>query len=115
MPVDDLAIAARDRRALDLRMMWRELLDADTNVSSLQAPATEDPELRAIAASLVELLAARLDQSPPAWAGAVPPLSYPILLVAARTTARRDRLAEESPEPLRKRGLIAPAGYLTVA
>lgn len=115
MRVDDLALAARERRALDLRTMWRELLDADTKVSSLLAPNTEDPELLAIAASLVELLAARLDQSPPAWAGAVLPLGYPLLLVTARTTARCDRLAEESPAPLRKRGLLAPAGYLTVA
>ena len=115
MRVDDLAVAARDLRALDVRMMWRELLEGSTDVSSIPAPHTEDTELRAIAASLVELLAVRLDQAPPLWAGDVAPLGHSLLLVTARTQAKRERLAQESPEPLRKRGLLAPAGYLTVA
>jgi hypothetical protein len=115
MRVDDLAVAARDLRALDLRMMWRELLEAGIDVSSIPPPDTADTELRAIAASLVELLAARLDQAPPAWAADVTPLDHSLLLVTARTSARRERLAQESPEPLRKRGLLAPAGYLTMA
>ncbi|MEZ4327220.1 MAG: hypothetical protein R3B40_18520 [Polyangiales bacterium] len=107
--IDDLALAARDLRALDLRMMWCELLEAGTQVASIAPPDTDD------AASLTELLAAHLGQTPPRWTAGVAPLDQPLLLVTARTEERRARLARETPEPLRKRGLVAPAGFLTMA
>lgn len=114
MLVEDLAVAARDLRAFDVRVMWRELLHECTDVASIPAPRTTDVELLAIAASLVELLASRLDQAPPSWASEVAPLDHPVFLVTARTPGRRERLTKESPEPLLKRGILAPEGFLTM-
>lgn len=114
MFVEELAVAARDLRAFDLRVMWRELLDDCADVASIPAPRTTDVELLAIAASLVELLASRLDQSPPPWASEVAPLDHPVFLVTARTPGRRERLTRESPEPLRKRRILAPGGFLKI-
>ncbi len=71
----------------------------------------------AVAASLVELLAERAGQPAPAWAADVaglPEARY--LLRSAATMKRLRRMCdEESPGPLRRRNLFAPAEFLTFA
>ena len=68
-----------------------------------------------IAAALVELLAERAGQRPPAWTCEIGAVSHPVfLLKAAEYMPRLRALCEsESPEPLRRRGLFAPPEYLT--
>jgi hypothetical protein len=53
----------------------------------------------------------------PAWTQQVPPLAVPFLLVKAFATLPRLRQAceEEGPEPLRRRGLLAPPDFLRTA
>jgi hypothetical protein len=60
------------------------------------------------------LIAARTAQQAPAWAEQIGRLSGPIYLVeaAARSPRMRARIQQESPEPLRKRNVFAPPGYL---
>ncbi len=95
---------------------------ADANRSGFGWPDAPQPEGLgpqdlAVAAGVAELLAARAGQSPPVWTAGVPAASEPILLVrAASFLPRLRRLCEEEgPEPLRRRGILAPPGFLTAA
>jgi len=85
--------------------------------SRLPAPRLEDPLKMAVAASVVELLAARAGQSAPDWARDVPPAPQPVLLVQAAASMPRTRrlCEEEGPEPFRRRRILAPPDFLTTA
>ena len=71
----------------------------------------------AIAAGVVELLAARANHAPPAWTSSVGRAPMPVYLVrAADTMPRLRRSCEtEGPQPLRSRQIYAPPEFLTVA
>lgn len=115
--IEQLAAAALNRESLQLRSLTQDLLRTTSQLSDIPRPATEDPRLLAVAASLVELFAARLHQEPPAWTREVDPLSEPLFLLAATAHLRRLRVLCETqaPEPLRKRGLYAPPNFLEFA
>ena len=72
---------------------------------------------RRIAAGVAELLAARSGQAAPEWTSAVTGASGEVCLVkAAKTMPRlRELCVREGPEPLRRRGLLAPPEFLDVA
>lgn len=71
----------------------------------------------ATAAGVAELLAAEAGQAPPAWTTGVPAAPDRLYLVRAAATMPRLRaLCErEGPEPLRRRGLLAPPEFLSIA
>jgi hypothetical protein len=77
-------------------------------------PDTADVRVRAVAAAIVELLAERAEQPPPAWTAAEGQLASPLFLVEAaqHSPKLRARVERESPAPLRKRNVFAPAQYL---
>lgn len=81
------------------------------------APRDLDPTASALAAGLTELLASRAGQAPPAWTAKVPPAPERVFLVrsAARMPRLRESCEKEGPEPLRRRGLLAPPDFLTIA
>ncbi len=83
----------------------------------LPRPVDLDTIGMAVAAGVVETLAARRGQAAPAWTADVQALSEPFLLVrAAATMPRLRHLCEtEGPEPLRRRRLLAPPEFLTAA
>jgi hypothetical protein len=64
---DQLALAAAERRSLDLRESVLTLLKQFPILELVPAPVTLDPRARAIAASLLELLAERRGQRAPQW------------------------------------------------
>jgi hypothetical protein len=103
------ALAARQWVADSIReeMIWAEVPE----------PAGLDLTELSVAAGVAELLASRVGQAPPTWASSVEALAVPICLVnAARTMPRLRRLCEEEgPEPLRRRGILAPPEFLMVA
>ena len=113
---DELAHAALERRSLDLREAVLNLLRQFPNLALAPAPDTLDPRARAIAASLLELLAERRGQIAPEWTGREGQ-TEPFFLVAAAETMPRLRLLceQEAPPALRKRNLFAPANFLEVA
>ena len=80
-------------------------------------PEGLDRTALALAAGVVELLAARAGQSAPAWAAEAPSAPGTMFLVRAATRMPRLRrlCEEEGPEPLRRRGFLAPPEFLTVA
>jgi hypothetical protein len=88
--------------------VWRD--------SEYPKPQTNDSRILAAAASLVELLASRLHQTPPPWTKDVGALPEPIYLLKAAASMKRLReLCEtEAPEPLRKRGERARPTFLNL-
>ena len=85
--------------------------------SDIPAPVGLDATERAVAAGVAELLASRAGQAPPGWAAAIPPAPRVLFLVRAAATMPRLRAVceRESPEPLRRRGLLAPPDFLSIA
>ncbi len=81
------------------------------------APEGLDPVAMAVAAGVTELLASRAGQSPPAWTAEVPAVPEPVFLVraAAKLPRLRRSCEQEGPEPLRRRGVLAPPEFLTAA
>jgi len=115
--IEQLAEFALNGDSLKLRSLYQDIVMAKPCLSDFPRPTTNDERLLATAASLAELLAERLGQSPPDWAQTIGPLSEPVHLVASAATMKRLRyLCEtESPEPLRKRRLYAPPNFLQFA
>ena len=115
--IDQLAGAALRYESLALRSLVHDLLDEYPCLADCPRPRTRDPHVLAAAASLVELLASRLGQTPPPWTAGVDPLPEPVHLLAnaAHMKHLRDLCESESPEPLRRRGLFAPPNYLEFA
>ena len=85
--------------------------------SGIARPADMDAEELAVAAGVVELLAARSGQPSPSWTVDVGESPRRIYLVRAAESMPRLRqlCEEEGPEPLRRRKIMAPPEFLTVA
>ncbi|MFZ1042153.1 MAG: hypothetical protein WAN58_12685 [Anaerolineales bacterium] len=115
--IEQLAEAALQRDSLRLRSLVQEMIHANINWSAIPRPNTGDARLLAISASLAELLAARQNQTPPAWTKEIGALSEPFFLLRSAETMKRLRtLCEtQAPEPMRKRRLFAPPNFLEFA
>jgi hypothetical protein len=115
--IEQLAEAALNGESLRLRGLTQDLLREHPRLSEHPKPETNDSQVLAAAASLLELLALRLRQAPPPWTKDVGALPEPIHLLKAAASMRRLReLCEtEAPEPLRKRGFYAPPNFLEFA
>jgi hypothetical protein len=117
---------------MDLRDLVRALLGfdalaarqwlADAQRSGLVWPEVPvplglDPTELAAAAGVAELLALRAGQAAPSWTATVPPSPTRLFLVRAALTMPRLRAAceKDGPEPLRRRGLLAPPDFLSIA
>jgi len=114
--LQQMAEALLKREALELRELvhdwWRR--SDDPTVWAEPVDATDD--VLVAAAALAELLASQADVAPPAWTAGVGTLSQPFYALAAASRLRsvRELCDRESPAPLQKRGILAPAGFLQV-
>jgi hypothetical protein len=113
MRVDELALALRARDALRARVLYAQLLACDP--ATIEQPALTDELELAIAASITELIAARLGVAAPAWTQLIGPLKTPYALVTVHLPERLARLQRESPPQLRARNLVAPENFLLAA
>ena len=115
--LEDLAQAALTGDALRLRQLAHDWLRANPHLSDCPPPNSNDPRVPIIAAALIELFADRLNQQPPTWTAQIPSLANPLyLLKSAQTMPRLRAMCQaESPPPLRKRNLFAPANFLSFA
>ncbi|MDB5323417.1 MAG: hypothetical protein JWN40_5048 [Phycisphaerales bacterium] len=115
--LEQLASAALGGDALRLRELAQEWLRENPVLSDCPPPATSDRDFQSVAAALVELFADRLAQTPPDWTARVGPMREPTFLLKAAQTMRRlrDHCESESPPPLRRRNLYAPANFLAFA
>jgi hypothetical protein len=115
--LEALAKTALERDSLHLRSLALDFVREHPDLASIVRPPTDDQQILATAAALLELLAQRCGQPAPAWTGEVGPVLEPVFLLEAATRMKRLRALCESegPEPLRKRGLYAPPNFLTFA
>jgi hypothetical protein len=112
--LEQLATASLTGRDVERRALWLELRE-HCDASELPKPLTQDPTLLALAAASAELLAEQQGVPAPSWAAAVVrPNGQPIYLVHRHSAKGRQRLTEESPEPLRSRGFYASATYVSL-
>ena len=109
------AVICRDH--LWMRGALQEFIRTRPVLASIPKPTTADDFELVIAAGIMELLALRLNQEGPAWPADVGGLTEPFFLVSAaeRMPNTKRMCEEESPEPLRKRNLLAPPQFLTWA
>ena len=115
--IEQLAEAALNGESLLLRSLTQDLLRERPSLSECPKPQTDDLRILAAAASLVELFAMRLRQTPPPWTKDVGALPEPIYLLKAAASMKHLRVLCETqaPEPLRKRGFYAPPNFLEFA
>ncbi len=113
--IEQIARAALQRDSLELRSLVQDFLRSQPELANVSPPQTDDKQLLSLSAALLELLALRTGQTPPAWTAAVGPIKEPFYLLKSATQMKRLRqlCRQESPEPLRKRSFYAPPDYLT--
>lgn len=117
MDLRDLVQALLRFDALTARQWLADATKSGVVWSKVAHPFGLDETESALAAGVVELLASRAGQPPPSWAAAIPAAPRTLFLVRAAATMPRLRAAceQEGPEPLRRRGLLAPPDFLTIA
>ncbi len=117
MDLEDLVRALLRGDALAVRQWVADARRSGLVWTQVPAPRGLSPTELATAAGVAELLAERTGQSPPQWTASVPPAPEKVFLVRAAATMPRLRsLCErEGPEPLRRRGLLAPPEFLRIA
>jgi hypothetical protein len=113
-PLEQIAAEILANRPLEVRALVQDYLRRATPLRQELAPTSSDPRICAVVAAIAELFAARTAQPAPAWANGIGKLTAPLYLVeaASRSPRVRARIEQESPEPLRKRNVFAPSGYL---
>lgn len=115
--IEQLAQAALARDHIKLRSLVQDLTRSKIDFDKVTRPMTSDPKLLTMSAALVELLASRTKQTPPAWTKEIGPLAEPFFLLESAATMKRlrDLCEKESPEPMQKRLLFAPPHFLEFA
>lgn len=100
-----------------LRAYVQAWLREEPRFAAMPQPATDDPRILTVAAALVELLAQRANQEPPAWTATVGALPEPFFVMrrAERPGFTRDLCLNESPEPFKRRNIFAPPNFLEMA
>ena len=103
--------------ALHLRAYVLAWLREDPRFALMPQPETDDPRILTVAAALVELLAERAYQEPPAWTATIGPLAEPFFVMrrAERPGFTRDLCLNESPEPFQRRNIFSPPNFLMMA
>lgn len=115
--IEQIAEVVLQGDGLLARSLVQDFVRSKPILAEIPRPKTTNGHLLAMTASLVELLAQRLNQPAPTWTATVGPTDTPTFLVQAAQKMKRLRelCQQESPEPLRKRGFYAPPGYLEFA
>ena len=95
---------------------------ADADAKGFDWTCVAEPEGRgaveaALTAGVVELMCSRVNKEPPAWTARIGPMPEEVFLVRHAHTMPRllETCRTLGPEPLRKRGFLAPPEYLKVA
>lgn len=109
--LEQLAEAVLANEPLMARALAQELSRA--SISAMPRPASSlDERVQIMAAALAELLASYQGTQPPSWVADYGALNEPLDLLPARTERLRALLAASAPEPLRRRNILAPEGFL---
>lgn len=115
--IEKFAQAALERDHLKLRSLVQDVMREKVDWEKTPRPSTDDARLLVVSAALVELLAQRDNQVPPAWTKEIGALQEPFFMLESATRMKRLRVLCEtqSPEPMQKRLLYAPPHFLEFA
>lgn len=115
--IEQIATAILHDDSLAARALVQDFLREQPVLAEITQPETDDRQVLAITASLLELFAQRTDQPAPGWTQQIGPVEQPIFLIRAAAHMRRlrDLCQDAAPEPLRRRRLYAPPDYLAFA
>lgn len=114
--LEQIAAQILAKNPLEVRSLVQDYVRRGAPLWSERAPDSDDPKIRVVAAAIAELIASHTTQQAPAWVDQIGRLPTPVYLVeaAAQSPKMRARVERESPEPLRKRNVFAPPGYLEI-
>lgn len=112
MNLNELILAILSGNNLVARQWVQDATRIGFDWSLVTEPAGLDARALTVAAGLVELFCTRACVLPPAWTGHVGSSSEPIWLVRQDMRRFARRVESESPEPLRRRNIFAPANFL---
>jgi hypothetical protein len=84
--IEQLAEAALCGDALLLRSLTQDWLSVHPRFADTPEPRSNEPAVLAVAAGLIELLAERQNQPPPAWAKRIGAAPEPIFLIRSART-----------------------------
>jgi hypothetical protein len=117
IPLTEVVQAAKRGDDLVVRQWVADCRREGVNWSALKMPSNIVSDDLAVAAALVEIMAASALQSPPAWTSSVGAASEDVYLVPSAREMRhtREMCQVQGPEPMRKRRILALPGYLTIA
>jgi hypothetical protein len=117
MDIRDLVHSLMSNDPLTARQWVADATRAGMAWQEIGRPFGLDATELAVAAGVVELLASRMGQPAPAWTNQIPAAPATVFLVrSAQTMPQLRKLCEEhGPEPLRRRGILAPPDFLTAA
>ena len=117
MEISTLVDALMSHDALGARQWVADAARQSMRWTEVPRPSRLSADKMALAAGIVELLAERAGQAAPEWTAAVSASPQKIFLVrSAESMPRLRRLCEEEgPIPLRRRQILAPPEFLTLA
>jgi hypothetical protein len=113
----DLVHAALRGDDLAVRQYVKDAARSGFSWASAPPPNFSGPRPRAVYAGLVELMASRSNEKPPAWTRTVAPApGGPVFLVrlAKKSKVLQKESLRSTPEPLKKRNVFALRDYLDV-
>ena len=109
--IERLAEAVLTGEQLAARALAQQILRAG-NLTAMPAPDPARRQVAIMAAGLAELLASYAGVPAPPWTSQWGPMPAPVDLLPATSERLRRLLAEGAPEPLRRRNILAPDGFL---
>ena len=97
-----------------LGLLVEDFLRSNPILTNVSRPDTADERTLAVAASLIELFAIRLNQKPPKWTVEIGALEHEFFIQSDTETSHwlRELCLVESPEPLRRRNIFATKNFL---
>lgn len=114
--IDQVATSALAREGVITRHLTQTFLRQTPRLEHVEQPNIKDFDILATSAALLELFAQRRGEQPPRWTVNTQRQGAPLFLLTCKPGTFTYRLCQqESPVPLRKRGLYAPDNYLTFA
>ena len=117
MRLEDLVQALLTFDTLAARQWVADAARAGIEWTRMPKPQFDTAEAEAVAASVADLLAQRNGETPPEWTREVGASPTTVMLVKAIATMPNLRVLceTEGPEPMRRRNILAPPEFLTIA
>ena len=110
--IEQLANAVLNGDQLAARALAQEIVSAGRLTCLADPDPSVGDRVAIMAAALAELLAGYANVDPPTWTRRWGPMLETVDLLPATGERLRRAMTEEAPEPLKRRNILAPKGFL---